>query len=325
MRIKHRFFDNFSRKQVAELQQIGIKVEEGCDAFVLYADDPKFELVKQYFGDTWEEEYVSVTETDFTDKEKSNSPYLGIWARKRLGYPQPEDWYDDDEEEDNEDNAPHLYRNNAYLYNVFEIDKVSEMYGVLRGKQTGYLSISGEPKWGKSSVGALFWIEDILFTTPEVYQKVFEPLGIECRKVLGYGNQKPLKTIVQLIPQGVAKSKLLLQEEIVGEKANIQEWNLERYCLNGKGFYPSFENNPGDYDFFVSQELFGTGGMNLKENFISQKLYRRLKENNVKGLNYYPQDSEKNKILPKTPEQLLIEERIKRGKMLGGHILLDAY
>jgi hypothetical protein len=29
--------------------------------------------------------------------------------------------------------------------------------------------------------------------------------------------------------------------------------------------------------------------------------------------------------LPKTPEELLIEERIKRGKMLGGHILLDAY
>jgi hypothetical protein len=27
----------------------------------------------------------------------------------------------------------------------------------------------------------------------------------------------------------------------------------------------------------------------------------------------------------KTPEELLIEERIKRGKMLGGHILLDAY
>ena len=26
-----------------------------------------------------------------------------------------------------------------------------------------------------------------------------------------------------------------------------------------------------------------------------------------------------------TPEQSLIEERIKRGKMLGGHILLDPY
>ena len=96
---------------------------------------------------------------------------------------------------------------------MFEIDKASEQYGVLRGKQTGYISVSGEPKWGKSSIGALFWLEDILFTTPEVYQKIFEPLGIKYRKVLGYGNQKPLKTIVQLIPQGVSKSKLLLKKE----------------------------------------------------------------------------------------------------------------
>ena len=117
-------------------------------------------------------------------------------------------------------------------------------------------------------------------------------MGIECRKVLGYGNQKPLTTIVQLVPQGVSKSKLLFKEEnFVIE--DIPEWNLKKYCHNGKGFYPSFESNPGDYDFFVSQELFGTGGMNLKENFISQKLYQLLKKHGVKGLKYYPQEVNK--------------------------------
>ena len=287
MRIHYRFFENFDKKGVADLGKIGIKVEEDCFAFVLYEDDPKFELVKQYFGKNWREN-VSIIDTDFTESERANSPYLGIWATKRLGYPKPEDWYDDDDEEDKEPTAPPPYKNDAYLYNVFEIDKVSEMYGVLRGKQTGYLSISGEPKWGKSSVGALFWIEDILFTTPEVYEKVFEPLGIKCKKVLGYGNQKPLKTIVQLVPQGVAKSKLILDDENI-DIEQIQEWNVKRYCLSNQGFYPSFESNAGDYDFFVSQEHFGTGAMNFKENFISQKLYQLLKENNVKGLKYYPQ------------------------------------
>jgi hypothetical protein len=291
MRVSHRFFGNFNRKEVADLQQIGIKVEEGCNAFVLYEDDARFESVKQYFGDDWES-HVTVTSTDFTEKEKSNSPYLGVWATKRLGYPQPEDWHDeDDADEGEQEEPPHPFESCPYLYNVFEIDQASE-YGVLRGKQTGYLSILGEPKWGKSSIGALFWLEDILFTTSEVYRRVFEPLGIECRTVLGYGNQKPLTTVVQLVPQGVSKSKLLLKDENLGDKLYIPEWGIERYLLNGKGFYPSFEVDPGDYDFFVSREQFGSAGMNFKENFISQKLYQLLKKNNVKGLEYYPQEIE---------------------------------
>lgn len=72
---------------------------------------------------------------------------------------------------------------------------------------------------------------------------------------------------------------------------------MERYWINsgGEGFFekldfcPSFESNVGNYDLFVTQELFGTGGMNLREIFISQKLYQLLKSNKINGLKYYPQ------------------------------------
>ena len=284
MRVNYRFF-----KQLPELRKLGFDIPEGSAAFVVYEDDERFETLKSVLGANWLENVI-FTDTDFSEKEKCNSLYLSVYAIKMLGYPQPEDWYDDDDDEDLE--APYPYEKNAYLHNVFEIDKASEMYGVLRGKQTGYISIQGEPKWGKSSIGALHWLEDILFTTAEMYQKVFEPLGIACKHVLGYGNQKPLTTVVQLLPQGVSKSRLLLDNETLDNKEYIQEWGLERYCLGGKGFYPSFETNPGNYDFFVSQELFGTGGANFKELFISQKLYQLLKMNKVRGLSYYPQKNE---------------------------------
>ena len=282
MRINYRFFKN-----LPELRKIGFDIPKDDIAFVIYEDDEKFEKVKEILGENWLDSVI-ITDTDFTEKEITSSLYLSVFANKMLGYPQPESWYDESEDEEIPEVYP--YESCRYLHNVFEITP-SETYGYIRGKQIGYLSIQGEPKWGKSSIGGLFWLEDILFTTPEVYKTVFEPLGIECKTVLGYGNQKPLTTVVQLVPQGVSNSKLLLKDEDIEEKVYISEWHLERYCLNGKGFYPSFESNPGSLDFFVSRELFGAGGANFRENFISQRLYRLLKQNNVKGLGYSPQES----------------------------------
>lgn len=113
-------------------------------------------------------------------------------------------------------------------------------------------------------------------------------MGIECRQVLAYRNQKPLKTVVQLVSQGIAESKLILEESCITKKHFINEWNMTKYMLNGESFAPAFETSPGNFDFFVSQEYFGSGGVNENEVFISQRLYQVLKENRVKGLSYCP-------------------------------------
>jgi hypothetical protein len=263
---------------------MGIKVNEGCDAFIIYEDDEKFEMVKKYFGEKWADK-VTVTDTDFTEKERNSSSYLSIEATKMLGYPQPEEW--DEDEREKEPSYPFdIY---PYFENVFEVANTSRNYGILRGKQIGSFSLLGEPKWGKSNIGSIFWSGDAFFTTPDIYKNIFEPLEIKSQTVLGYGNQKPLTTVVQLLPQGVSDSKLILQQEQIGEVIDIQEWNIKKYTLYYKGFFPSFEKNPGQYDFFVSQEYFGSGGVNEKVVFISRKLYQLLKESDIKGLKYYPQ------------------------------------
>lgn len=282
MKIKYDFVKDFDYKETVDLKEIGINVKTGFDNIGFYDGSETLEKIKRYYGNSWTD-YIRI-EPEFTENEKLGSPYLSVMASKMLGYPQPEDWDGDD---DNEPEYPFdLY---PYYQNIFEIDKVSEYYGVIKGKQIGNLSLLGEPKWGKFSIGSIYWCEDILFTTPNVYEKIFKPLGILCRDVLGYGNQKVLKTIVQLLPQGISDSSLILSDEELEEKTYISEWNLTRYFINRKSFFPSFKSDPGNFDFFVSQEYFGTGHANYKELFISQKLYSLLKQNNIKGITSFPQ------------------------------------
>lgn len=91
-----------------------------------------------------------------------------------------------------------------------------------------------------------------------------------------------------MLPQGISSSKLNINDNNIDEKTHIPEWEITRFHLNNKGFFPFFENHPGNFDFFVSQENFGSGHANYKEVFVSQKLYQLLKNNNIKGLDYYP-------------------------------------
>ena len=287
MRINYRFFGNFEKQDVLEFKtRFNIDISEGCDAFVVYEDDPIFEQVKARFGESWLDS-VSVIDTDFTEKERGDSHYLSIAATKMLGYPQPEGLDDYDEDDEEEPEFPFdIY---PYFENVFEVARTDHNYGMITGKQVGSFSLLGEPKWGKSNIGSIFWSGDVYFTTPTVYKTVFEPLGIKSCPVLGYGNQKPLTTVVQLLPQGISKAKLKIEEASIREIINVPSWDLKKYILNGKGFFPSFDGVPGDYDYFVSQEYFGDGGCNEKAVFVSQKLYSVLKKHGIKGLNYYPQ------------------------------------
>jgi hypothetical protein len=281
MKVQYRLY-----KRLSALKEAGFDIPDDSVVFVISDDDKRFEELKKILGDSWLDNVIN-TDTDFTENERSESRYLAIEATKMLGYPQPEDWEEDEREEE----PKYPFDIYPYFENVFDVANVSRDYGMLRGKQIGDFSLLGEPKWGKSDIGSIFWCGDVFFSTPSIYKQIFEPLGIGCRTVLGYGNRKPLTTVVQLIPQGVSNSKLIIKEDQITESTDIPEWGIKKYILNSKGFFPSFEQNPGNYDFFVSQEYFGSSEVNEKASFISQKLYRLLKKHAVKGLNYYPQDA----------------------------------
>lgn len=278
MKVSYRFFAKLS-----VIRKAGFDLPDNSQYFIVQGDDIRFDKLKKLLGDEWRN--YCIVNTEFTEKERGSAPYLSIRASKILGYAQPEDTY---EEEECLPEYPYPFDVYPCFKDVYEVAATSSNYEMLRGEQTGSFLLSGEPKWGKACIGSVFDVADIFFTTPDIYIKIFKPLGIECRQVLAYRNQKPLKTVVQLVSQGIAESKLILEESCITEKHFINEWNMTKYMLNGESFAPAFETSPGNFDFFVSQEYFGSGGVNENEVFISQRLYQVLKENRVKGLSYCP-------------------------------------
>lgn len=280
MRVSYRFFKNFDKSEVIEFKKYGIKINEGCDAFEIYEDDPLFEEIKNKLGDNWMD-YASA-DTDFSEKERSSSDYLYIEARKMLGYPQPEDC----DERKKEPAFPfNIY---PYLEGVFRVKNTSPEYGMLRGEQIGSFSLPREPKC-ESAIGSIFWCEDIFFVSKDVYRSIFEPIGVKCLPVLAYPKpSRPFENLVQLLPQGISKSRLDIKSSQLDFTVYVKEWQVQKYILNRKGFFPSFVSDPGPYDFFVSQEYFGDGAGDLKNVIISQRLYQILKTYKIKGVKYYP-------------------------------------
>ncbi|TNG85236.1 hypothetical protein, partial [Testudinibacter aquarius] len=272
MKIKYRITNSFDKEQVFILEKLGIEVEVGYDNFYLYEDNIHFAEIEKLVIE-WG--MGSYPETEFSESDREKAVYLNISPTKIFGYPQPED-------------AEYEYPFDIYPYlkDVFEIAKTDLEYGVLKGKQIGGFRLKKEPNWGRSSIGSAHWISDFIFAKPEVYQEIFQPLGIKCMPVLEYNTKKELKTVVQLVPQGIAKANLNIKQEQINEIQEVESWGIKKYILFDNDYYPSFDSNPGDFDFFVTQEYFGSGGITNREVIISQKLYRLLKKHKIKGLYY---------------------------------------
>ena len=278
MIINYRLADNFDSKQKNILKKYNIDVEEGFDAFEILNTNPYFEEVKELFKDDWE---LDTSSNMVYDKhEYQNADTYAIHAKKYLGYAKP----DTEKVVDTFEFPFDIYPQNK---NVFEVKEESEKFGMLKGKQIGYYQVKGEPKWGKNDIASLFGVYDDFFTKPQIYKSFFKPLGIESKPVLDYKTQKPLKTIVQLVTQGVSNYKLNIEPKSIKKAFDIKEWNLIKYVLRTDKKEPLFTGHDS-YDFFRSQEYFGDGMLNVNRIYISKKLYNIITDNKLKGLNIEP-------------------------------------
>ena len=271
MKVKYRVGVNFNSVQVSQLRELAIYVEQGFDVFKIYIDNPNLAKIQEIIGESWNKNIIP--ETEFSESDREKASYLNISPTKIFGYPQPE--YTEYE---------YPFDIYPYLKDVFEIDKTDPEYGALKGRQIGGFRLKQEPNWGSSSIGSAHEISDFIFVKPEIYREVFQPLGIKCLPVLEYKTKKELRTVVQLVPQGIAESALDIKKEQINEIQEVESWGIKKYILFDNNYYPSFIGNPGNFDFFLTQEYFGSGGMTDREVIISQKLYQLLKKHKIKGL-----------------------------------------
>ena len=111
------------------------------------------------------------------------------------------------------------------------------------------------PNWGRRSILQMNWLFDEYFVKPEVWNAIFQPLGINCRRVLLHGTGQELESVLQLhIPKLVP-----LQMD-----SNAFEYERCMFCDRKKykhvtGFFPGPQTT--DFPFFKSVQYFGTGSV----------------------------------------------------------------
>ena len=263
MKVIHRFGFVATDLQKSKLESFGVKVPPGIVppggtlpliAFDLAENHPNWDEIQNLLN-KWGVSTIFMR-TEFSKKETESSSWLKLYAWHH-GYPQPKD----DEF--------------GYLEATYDLKNRCEKCG-LGKKQKAAFQMKGEPKWGRRGMMQLTWVYDQIFVSPQVWQTVFKPHGIECRPVLNRKLQE-LKTVVQLVAD----------EEVHVDTTNLTfdvcpSCQRKKYLPPSRGFFPSLKSKP-DAAMVRTAEEFGSGGASNHGVLISQKIRRELVEKKVRG------------------------------------------
>jgi hypothetical protein len=130
----------------------------------------------------------------------------------------------------------------------------------------------------------LHWIYDVYFALPEIWETIFKPFGIEFRPVFKQSTRQPLKTVVQLVPQGTVSTDL----ELDGYPFELcPRTGRKKYLPVTKGFFPRFKD-PTVMNYFISREDFGSGASASKAVFVDNQLFKVIRNNKLRGVSFTP-------------------------------------
>jgi hypothetical protein len=261
MRIVHRISLNADRTIRRRLTDLGVDLIEAH-----VSDLVSFDVAEP--SELWDElqpilkEYkpLDISRAEFSSAELAAASHLKMVPSWHWDYPKPDDSF-------------------GYLEETYNLNEFCFESGL--GKvQMAPFRVKGEPKWGKNQILQLHWVYDVHFALPEVWQQVFKPLGIESMPVLCHRTGAPLKTVVQLVPQGVATSELEL-DGYPYETCRIT--GKRKYLPITRGFFPKLKE-PCSMHYFHSLEYFGSGASAFKAVLISNELYQAIRGSNLKGV-----------------------------------------
>ena len=149
--------------------------------------------------------------------------------------------------------------------------------------QTAPFRLLREPKWRHGPVVQLNWVPSELFVTPELWETVFRPIGVDSREVRGPGNKTLTNTLQLVVDDFVDISTDGLASETCSQCGTAKYEYPE-----GRGF-PAPQTEPQS-PIVRSRQVFGSG---LEANnflIISKELRSALKNASVRGVSYWPCD-----------------------------------
>jgi rRNA maturation protein Nop10 len=260
MRIIHRVSIASTPRIQEELARIGVRIApEGLATFEIDEGDVRWSAVENWIG---KRAPVDLVETKFSTKDVANASWLALVPAWHHGYPQPAE--------------------NEFGYRsiTYDLSEWCDRCGIGM-KQKAPFQMRGEPKWGKYSILQLNWVFDEYFVTPDLWSRVFEPRGVECRPVLAPSGTE-LKNVVQLVAS--EQVKLLVAP---GNVTTCPQCQRSKYLPLDRGLFPSLAGSPAS-SFVRTAEYFGSGASAYNALIVPQVIATELIAERVRGVTFHP-------------------------------------
>ena len=249
MKVIHAVGNKWSNSQKDIFAQFGIQVKEDEFSYIRLDEDLYKSLkARQVFGENPSYSF----RTEFTKKEVDEAKHLVFYYINSIGYPQPEDSWEEE---------------------TFNINSICKVCGMGRIQNKPYRI--KKPKLGKKKIFTLNWVFDVLFVEINFYKTILKPLGLKANKVFVGKKNDISETVVQLeipIAKGPFEPNSLIQNN------KCESCGKNKFFPKIAGFFPnvsSKETSP----IFLTQEEFGDGGQSYRQIIVTQELKNILIEN----------------------------------------------
>jgi rubredoxin len=285
MKIFKQITNNWDNDQVGILRQFNIDAKEKgeTDWFNIYRinlyDLNTYMQLKPFF-EKWEVQ--DVLGTDFTKKEVLSADYCIIDRWNDYGYPMPDN-------------------DGSYLYKTYETKEMCPKCGVGKVQKDNFRvkKVPKYPIWG------LGWIFDEFFVRTDLYQKIFKPLGIECRPLRKYKDDSIIESFVQLVIPVIDEPLDLTYYE----SWTCPMCGTTKYNAMTIGYYP-LQEHPLPY-IYKSKEIYGDGFSAYRKIFVSACLRDLMIENKMMGFRSFVPCAKADELSIKNQELMKWPKNIK--------------
>ena len=268
MRYIHRLVFRATLQQIAELRELGMKLEPEGEVFhepdpiivfKVAEDHPSWPIICVRMREWNDPGHLVITE--FTPLELDSARWLQMTAWEN-GYALP-------------------FEDMKFFEVTFDRTHACLLCGY--GKiQNAPFRIKMEPKWGRKGIMSLHFAYDEIFVPPAVWETIFKPFGISCRPVANR-HGKLLQTVVQLV----------IEEEIdlvdLPIRERCRECGHPKYEYPKRGPHPPLAQEPSGAIAKTRQAF--QDGWDTRSIIVSQDLRQAMIAHKLRGAEFTPLES----------------------------------
>ena len=275
MKIVHRLSFRASRARQAELRLLGVDVAvamasaapsgESLVSCEVDEGHPAWSSIQARLSE-WGA--VDIVRTEFSKEELRSADWLNLVPDWHHGYPQPR------------------AEVSGYLAATYDLTDWCDRCGIGK-KQVAPFQMKAEPKWGKRGILQLNWVFDEFFVTPDVWNKVFEPHGLNRRPVQNVAGRE-LATVVQLV---VERSVEVVTDGLKWEQCG--KCNRRKYLPVVRGPFPSLDGHANG-EMLRTSVYFGSGASANTCVVVSKALAASIWAYGLRGASMVPVEAQRD-------------------------------